>query len=308
MANNRWRREAEAWAQREAPVFVVAAARSGTTVLYRSLQSHPAFRPSGGPQLVESHAIANLHRAFGMDAYDRFPNLVSFVGEAEPWQRFLEDIEGLRRRRVAARRLSPWKLRDVRMWVAAGEHHVLRHYFQVAAGTRGAARLVEKTPSHLPWLDHLRRAFPNARFLALYRHPADVYRSYRKRFERNPTKAYWDVEPAGFAQRWSGETEAILRASAVSPDFLGVRYEDLVADPDTTMRAVLAHVGEPFDEGCLRGDAGTAASAEAEGAWDPIGARSTRAERATDDPDLVTVERLAEATMNAAGYERYTRA
>ena len=44
------------------PVFIVGEARSGTSILYRTLQQHPSFRPRT-EDLTESNAMALTPRA-----------------------------------------------------------------------------------------------------------------------------------------------------------------------------------------------------------------------------------------------------
>ena len=49
--------------QRSSPVFIVGEARSGTSILYRTLQKHSSFRPRQ-TNLAETNIFAHLRRTF----------------------------------------------------------------------------------------------------------------------------------------------------------------------------------------------------------------------------------------------------
>jgi hypothetical protein len=239
-------------AARQSPVFIVGEARSGTSLLYRCLQTHSAFITRSGLHLVESHAMELLPYAFGPESEVGW-ELVAFMIDRAAYEGFARDIASLRRRRQLVRRVIGGVPHDMLSWLAAGEHHVVRRYFLGAAAGRGAQRLVEKTPQHTQWIRHLKVAFPRAQFLYVVRHPVDVFASYRRRFASDPVGSPWaNVDVAAFCQRWHANLASVRALAGTRlTRVLIVRYEDLVASSEPTVRRILAHLGVPFEEACL---------------------------------------------------------
>lgn len=262
MASRPWERDASALD----PVFIVGDARSGTTILYRSLMTHPTFIPSVGIHLVESNAIRHL---LGLRRPQdvRWGSLANFtLALRDAMAEVAADIEPLALRRMLVRgtaRAIAWKgprteraawlyQRLPAVWKAAGEHHVVRRYFLEAHRRRGAKRLLEKTPSHIYWVPHLAIAFPNARFIFIIRHPLDVLTSYWKRAADDPIESAWmHLTPERFCSRWESATRRAIALDERDSRFLLLRYEEFVTRPAEVIRHALDHVGEPFDEACL---------------------------------------------------------
>ena len=246
-------------ALRSTPVFIVGDARSGTTLLYRSLQSHSVFTPRDGINLRESHALELLD---SIDPPDLPNRLADFMMDDRRFAAFVDDIAHLRRRRKFVRRRFPYPHQNRWVWFAAGDHLVVRRYFMAAAEARGAQRLVEKTPQNLQYVPHLRIAFPRAKFLYIVRHPVDTFSSYARRFQLDPENSSWaNIDPGPFCERWKSNTGTALEmARHRSSPLLVLRYEDLTQRTAPTLRRVLTHVGEPFEEDCLltRGQGGKA--------------------------------------------------
>ena len=231
--------------------MIVGAARSGTSILYRSLQSHSRFTPAGGINLVESHALRDLWTLLRPEDVKPGP-LANFTMGIDALTRVAEDIEHLARRRLLFRRLARGSIGNLRAWKAAGEHHVVRRYFLEAQHRRGAQRLVEKTPAHISRVRHLGVAFPQARFIFVIRHPLDVLSSFWKRAKDDPAQARWaNVTPDEFVARWTRWVGTALELSRVEPRFMFLRYEDFTGRTEEAVRRILDHVGEPFDEACL---------------------------------------------------------
>lgn len=298
-------------ARRSTPVFIVGAARSGTSILYRCLLRVPAFAPNidEPDRLMESHAFEwivdnrRLHPPAtwfvdGFLAHDEAA-LARFYDAAwavEPWRR-------------AARRFTDG--RSVRGWRAGGDAVVLRAFAEIARSARGCNRLAEKTPSNLSHAQHLAAAFPLARLLAIVRHPVDVLSSYRKRGQRDAYQRPWaDLSVERFAGQYRVEVATIGRLQTTLPQrFMLVRYEDFTADASVAMRAVCAFVGEPFDAEVVRlGDDGY-------GAWDvdphlygsivPV----TKDWRAfLSEAEARSLEDALATEMAVLGYSRYTTA
>ncbi|MEQ7125189.1 sulfotransferase [Actinopolymorpha sp. B11F2] len=233
-----------------APVFIVGEARSGTTILYRSLQKHPAFRPRS-ENLWESKIMVHVDNAASFGPREPGTMYGHMAHDDDRYQAFLTSIAPLRPllaageaalRRVPARHRS-------RIWTASGHPLVVRSYFHHVRTARGVKRVLEKTPSHVNYVHRLLRCYPKARLIYIHRHPVDVYTSYVRRARVDPVAARWAaLKPTAFAQRWARNTTLALAAAAEVPaSFLMVRYEQFTAAPDETMRGICDFIGEPFD-------------------------------------------------------------
>jgi hypothetical protein len=226
------------------PVFIVGEARSGSSLLYRLLQEVPEFAPRA-PSLEESHIFTHLRRAFAFHGHAP-KNLYNYMLESEDhYRRFLQ---GTRLRRLASvPLLLPLAVgrRGYGTWRWDGSRSVVRLYFSLAHEARGGARILEKTPEHVFFLDPLYRAFPDGMFLYIHRHPIDVYSSYVRRARVDPASAWWsDISPTDFCEKYRRAVGAVKRFEAGARDRLVLlRYEDLVLHPDEVLSTLCARLG-----------------------------------------------------------------
>jgi hypothetical protein len=109
------------------------------------------------------------------------------------------------------------------------------------ARQRGIPRICEKTPNHVHRIGRILGLMPNARILFIVRDGRDVAHSILRR--------YGSLE-AG-AQRWMRDNRAGLRQAEGQDRVHMLRYEDLVADPATTLAAVCAFIGEAYEPAML---------------------------------------------------------
>ena len=184
-----------------APIFVIGAPRSGTTLVRLILDSHP--RISCGE---ETHFLRDLEAVVG-----RNWDLVATYGLPRAW--WIEHLRGL---------------------YETFQAEVLAH--------NGKVRWAEKDPTytlHLPFIEEL---FPTAVYVHLLRDGHDVVASFRDR---------WGYKSAARAARteWARYVTAARELGRRLPDdrFLQLRYEELVADPETQGRRLFAFLGEPWD-------------------------------------------------------------
>ncbi|WP_228462136.1 sulfotransferase [Alloalcanivorax profundimaris] len=108
------------------------------------------------------------------------------------------------------------------------------------ARSGGKRMLCEKTPRHLYRIDEIARRFPQARFVAMIRDGRDVAWSLKKR-----SGSFQDG-----VHRWRDDNRALL-AQQQRDNLHLVRYEDLIEDPEATLRSVLEFLGEPYDPAVL---------------------------------------------------------
>lgn len=112
-------------------------------------------------------------------------------------------------------------------------------------------RVVDKTPANFLYLGLIARALPNARIVYVRREPMDVcYAMYKTLFRMAYPYSY-DLGDLG---RYWLAFDALMRHwqdALPAGRMLTIDYEQLVAKPEATIRAMLDHVGVPWEDACL---------------------------------------------------------
>jgi hypothetical protein len=127
------------------------------------------------------------------------------------------------------------------------------------AREQGKRRWGDKTPYHVWHIEQAARVFPDAVFVATVRHPGAVTASVHKRFGYAVPRA---------THHWMRiNLEMTYQAARLGPRFALCRYEDMVLDPEPTLRELLSWLGEPWSPGVLehhrvQSDRGTPARVE----------------------------------------------
>jgi hypothetical protein len=109
--------------------------------------------------------------------------------------------------------------------------------------TSGKPRLVTKTPNDVFIADRIMECWPDAKLVFLLRHPAAIVRS-RKNVQKEGADQEKNVE---LIVRYC---EALEAARQKYPG-VTIRYEELTADPGSTLRRVCDHLEVPFEPSML---------------------------------------------------------
>jgi tetratricopeptide (TPR) repeat protein len=202
------------------PIFILGFPRSGTTMVEQTLSAHPAI--AAGDELTIINDLAVLAPGMLSSPF-RYPEAL-----ADLW--FGDRREGLDN-------LRDFYLQRVR------QQGVLQP-------RPDALWFTDKMPLNETHLGLVALIFPQAPLIHLLRHPLDVVLS-----------VYANQLTHGFYCAYALESIArhyVLIADLVehyrremSLRYLAVRYEDIVADQETHIRALLGFIGAPFDARCL---------------------------------------------------------
>lgn len=229
------------------PVVILAAPRSGSTLLFETLARSPDFWSLGG----ESHEI--------------FESVLPLGPEKHGWES----------NRLTAADADPDTI--AKLHAAFRERVVDREGNRLPADAAGV-RLLEKTPKNALRIPFLAAAFPDALFVYLAREPRENVSSIvdawnSKKFVTYPKLPGWKGSPWSLllipgrdklkgksvaevaAAQWAAAHEQILADLAALPRdrWCGVRYEDLLANPQAVAERLCKFAGVRWDQS-LTGD------------------------------------------------------
>jgi protein-tyrosine sulfotransferase len=207
--------------QADRPVFVLTAARSGSTLLRFILDAHPDL--CCPPELGVGAACAQLARVWSVTEGVPRAGVLPLLGPGHVTER-----------------------------AAAAMRSAITAAITAYLEERGAARWCDKSLDTVMWADLVARIWPDAQFVCLYRHCMDVIASGLE-------ACRWGLDSFGFERytaQYPGNNVAAAGACWVTAagqmiDFekrhedraLRVRYEDLVADPEAVAGRVFGFLG-----------------------------------------------------------------
>ncbi len=200
------------------PIFILGFPRSGTTLVEQTLSAHPKI--AAGDELPLIHEITAIMPRMLASPLG-YPEAL-----AELWMG--DQREGLD------------NLRD----------YYLQKVRQMSVLRQGVSRFTDKMPLNETHLGLIALLFPEAPLIHVLRHPLDIMVSaFSNAFTHGfycasdlPTAATHYVRVMDLVQHY--RSEMTLR-------YLAIRYEDIVADQEQSIRAMLTFVGEKFNKACV---------------------------------------------------------
>ena len=221
------------------PIIILSTPRSGSTLLFETLLRAPNLYTVGGESHVQIEGMNELHpatRGFGSNALD--------IAAATP-----EVVARLRERFDSALRDREGKRPPV-----------------------GRIRLLEKTPKNALRIPFLRKVFPDAHFVYLYRDPREVLSSMIEAWSSGNYRTYprlpgwtgpaWSLllvpgwqaligrpQPEIVARQWEITMRTLLDELANIPGerIHMIRYDHFLADPQAECRRLCNELGLGWD-------------------------------------------------------------
>lgn len=208
------------------PFFVVSAPRSGSTLLRLMLDAHPRL------------AVPPPGWLFDMV----YPYLYSYGDLARR-----ENLLALAEDMLGTPTVGKWPGKPAAQALAdaaaeptfAGVYDALHRAY---AKTEGKTRWGEKTPRNGFWMDEIRALFPDAQFI-------HIVRDGRDQAIDISDSLLWPNSVYSGASLWKRYVSAIRESASRLPDdaWCEIRYEDLCAATEPTVRKLCAFLGEEFD-------------------------------------------------------------
>lgn len=210
-----------------APFFIVCSGRSGSTMLRLMLASHSrlCIPPETGflIPLVKRFSIDRLLSA------EQVESAISIMTSHHRWPDMKLDEREFRSR---VSQLSAPYLRDLAEVV-----------YRWHGEAEGKTRWGDKTPPYIEIVPQLARIYPQARFIHLVRDGRDVARSFQS---RGWVASSW-LHDNGREWLRAMECHWRLMRSELRERILLIYYEDLLREPEKTLRKVCQFIGETFE-------------------------------------------------------------
>ena len=194
------------------PIFILGMPRSGTTLVEQILASHSAVDPGG-----ERRDLANV---------------------------------------VQQVRVAEQPTLGFPAWIPAidadDEARIGRAYLdRLPAPGDGTRHVTDKMPANFRLIGLIRRVLPNARIIHVQREPADICLSCFFQNFTNGNMFAFDQTALGRYYRAYHALMAHWRAVMPAKAWLEVRYEDLIAEPETQVERLLSFCGLTWESACL---------------------------------------------------------
>jgi hypothetical protein len=239
---------------REPFIFITGASRSGTTLLSFVLRNHSA--------VFGLRELQYFGQAWDpADARRRFTTAESIEAAA--------DMLACQERGVVARITRPeHRLKAAAFVAALGSaaaepaklFAAVTHHLAASAGKSIAC---EQTPRNIFYARELLEVYPSARVVHIVRDPRAVMASQKKRWRQRrilaqtsrppgyeSLRVWVNYHPYTIARLWSRATAAALALEG-HPRVTLVRFEDLVRDPEGTVRHLCERLGIGYEPGML---------------------------------------------------------
>ena len=221
------------------PIFIVGAARSGTTLLQYMLRSHPEISlPTS-----ESHFFIPFYKQikeFGnLSNKDNIRALLEEIYTSRKYF-FDEDVHGIKYDADSLAEIFYEKGYSTLPELISG-------IFQENAKAEGKTRWGDKTPYYILHLDIILEMFPEAQIIHIIRDGRDCALSMLER--------KWDLQIFNIyhaAYIWNRYVTAGQDFGAIHPDrYFEIRYEDILNKPKLSMEKLCNFLNIQFDDSVI---------------------------------------------------------
>lgn len=209
------------------PIFIAGPERSGTSLIYALLASHP-----------------NIAMTRRTNMWTHYYKQYGDLSQPENFERCLMMM--LRYKRLIKLNPDPNRIRKE---FYQGEPTYARLFAlleQHFAEQLGKPRWGDKSLNTERFSAQIFASYPNAKIIHMIRDPRDRYSSSLSR---------WKVSRGGIGQgtgMWLSTISLADRFQEEFPDqYLAIRYEDLTADPEGALRKICGFIDEPYAEEML---------------------------------------------------------
>ncbi|HAW51636.1 MAG TPA: hypothetical protein DCX54_04805 [Flavobacteriales bacterium] len=204
------------------PIYLAGIERSGTSLMYALLASHPNIA-----MMRRTYLWMYFNNKYGdLNNPENFERCISVMSQYTRLQKINIDVDRIRREFSAGERSY------ARLFSLIGDHFAER---------KGKQRWGDKSLNTEKYMDDIFAVFPRAKIIHMMRDPRDRYASAKTRWTQMKGLA-----GAG-TKMWTESVRLARRGMEKYPEnYMVVRYEDVVSDPEETLRNVCEFLEEEY--------------------------------------------------------------
>jgi hypothetical protein len=210
----------ESGAMAAGPLFVVGMWRSGTSLLYALLNQNPQIG------LMYESDMLTLSPLFVLPRKSAW-----WLNKVDAWN------GALTRHKIDPTTIDP-NINDL--------PNAFRAVAQQYAKAKSATVWGCKSPTYYDCMNQFAGWYPQAKFIVIWRDPADVCRSIVRAAAKSPwfARPGMDLRAILGYRRMKQEADHLVRRGAA---VYQLQYDDLVRDPEPTLRSICDFIGIPFN-------------------------------------------------------------
>lgn len=245
----------------DAPVFIVGTPRSGTTLTARILGRHSRLFMPGEVHFFEDVFARRKELGDPGDPGSRraiLERLLSLFG------RYNEPTD---QQRVDALFSDPER-RDELEAACVNYRELFSAFMEIQAGSEGKVRWGNNAPRDLFSVDEILTFYPDAKIIVCVRDVRDFLVSYRDKWmatsQEEAVRLRRLYHPVITTLLWKSSMKRFLELRNTLPEarLFELRYEDLVASPEATVKRICTFLEEPFEEAMLRIESNNSSAGE----------------------------------------------
>ena len=211
------------------PVFILGMPRSGTSLVEQVVATHTETFGAGELKL--------LHRV--LDGVTINKRMIETSSDEGVIPTFIPGVD------VSKCRTLSFKDRGD-LYLKATEA-IAKH-----AGNKDAKRIIDKMPGNYFWTGVIPFILPNAKIIHTQRHPLDNCLSLYRIFFPDGMPWSYDLRNLGKVYRTYFEHMTYWEANLPKDMMLTINYEVMVENFEDEAKKIIAHIGLPWDDACLK--------------------------------------------------------
>ena len=291
------------------PVFIVGASRSGTAMMRSILMQDPDIALAG-----ETHYFDDLRVRFQ-------GRTLSSLDDAERASvaDYFRAISVAPYGKGGNPEESPFSREELLSEAAAiGDSidSVFEAYCKMFARREGATIWGEKTPRHVFRIDEILALYPDARIIVMVRDPRAVVASYRDWYtgdrdvtaadlaDRKRVRKSYNIVLATLLWRAAANAGLVARRKYGPEKVLITRYDDVVTDPENTIREVVGWLGIPYREELLSVPLHNSSTMRFDGKAGISAAPQKRWRKSLSRREIGIIQKVAEPCLEEMGFEK----
>jgi len=172
---------------------------------------------------------------------------------------------------------------------------VLDSFFECYRNQTGKEVVGDKTPSYLTQIPMLSEVYPDAKYIHICRDPRDYAISINNAWNKNKLRA---------VQRWKNQVSKFYADSKESGiDCFNLKYEELLADPEQTLRDLFVFLGVEFEESVLSLTKPSENLGDTKGQTKIVKENFNKWKLDLSNSEIKSIENIAGSLMSSLGYE-----